>query len=110
MTYKELLNSLSQLTPEQLEQSVTVSLDLSEEVCQVNEVIEIDENDILGNILDAGHILHGRETAQGNLTHAFLPTLGFLHHLLNQGGLHRAWAENIGPDVVFGITYANGPG
>ena len=57
MTYKELLNSLSQLTPEQLEQSVTVSLDLSEEVCQVNEVIEIDENDILGNILDAGHIV-----------------------------------------------------
>lgn len=59
ITYRELLEKLQTLTDKQLEQTATVSLDLSEEAIAINYVSEIQKGDFLDGVLDAGHIVLG---------------------------------------------------
>ena len=55
MQYKELLTKLKWLTPEQLEQDVTVSCDISKECFTVKEIHCIEPDDFLADVLDEKH-------------------------------------------------------
>ena len=59
ITYRELLQKLQTLTDEQLGQTATVSLDLSEEAIAINYVSKTQKGDFLDGVLDAGHIVLG---------------------------------------------------
>ena len=56
MTYQDLKNQLSRLTPEQLQMDVTISLDISQEAIPASTGLYIiGEDDFLGDVLDVGH-------------------------------------------------------
>lgn len=59
ITYAELLKKLQALTPEQLKQTATVSLDISEKAVAVNYAHETQKGDMLDGVLDTGHIVLG---------------------------------------------------
>lgn len=55
ITYKQLIEKLKTLNEEQLNQNVTVYLDLSEEAIPVKDMVFIEEGDFLDGVLDKGH-------------------------------------------------------
>ena len=55
LTYKQLLEKLKSLNEEQLNQNVTVSLDLTEEAVPVKDLVTVNDGDFLDGVLDVGH-------------------------------------------------------
>jgi hypothetical protein len=55
ITYKQLFEKLKTLNEEQLNQNVTVSLNISEEAIPVKDLVIVQKDDILDDILDVGH-------------------------------------------------------
>lgn len=55
LTYKELLIQLKGLTENELNQNVTISLDLSQETVPIKDFVQIKDDDFLSDVLDDGH-------------------------------------------------------
>lgn len=55
LTYKELAEQISKLTPEQQNTNVTVSCDIAEEALPVKELHVIGDDDFLAGVLDPEH-------------------------------------------------------
>lgn len=55
MTYRELQTKLKWLKPEQLNQDVTVSCDISKECFAVKEIHCVESDDFLADVLDEKH-------------------------------------------------------
>lgn len=59
ITYRELLAYLKNLTEKELDQTATVSLEISEEALPVKYAIKTQEGDMHEGVLDTGHVVLG---------------------------------------------------
>ena len=57
MTFKELAEEILKLPPERQADTATVSCDLMEEAFPVKCISKVQPTDILGDVLDEGHVL-----------------------------------------------------
>jgi len=57
LTYKQLAAKLKTLSEEQLNQDVTVSLDISQEAIPVKDICFIKDDDFLADVLDENHLV-----------------------------------------------------
>ena len=55
LTYKELAEQISKLTPEQQAMNVTISCDISQEALPAKELHVINDDDFLADVLDPKH-------------------------------------------------------
>lgn len=55
MTFKELADCINKLTPEQQQMTATVSCDIMQEAYGITHFHVIKDDDILSDVLDAGH-------------------------------------------------------
>jgi len=55
MTYQQLIDRLSRLSPEQLQMTATVEMSVADEAIAVEHIREIQQGDVMEGVLDEGH-------------------------------------------------------